>query len=216
MNTMWENARRVRRTKVTAAVVATVLAAGLAATAAALPARAADAGSAAAVATTASQPLLREGSRGAAVQHWQATLNKLADKGMPAQPKIAADGIFGPKTKAATVAFQKWAHITADGIVGPQTRAVAATALSSTALDPNPHLKPVLRQGSVGAAVQDWQATLNKLAAASKPGQAAIPADGIFGPKTKTATVAFQKWAHITADGIVGMQTYTAAAQALG
>ncbi len=39
--------------------------------------------------------------------------------------------------------------------------------------------------------------------------------DGIFGPKTKAATQAFQRWAHIGADGIVGVNTY-AAAQALG
>jgi peptidoglycan hydrolase-like protein with peptidoglycan-binding domain len=135
---------------------------------------------------------------------------------MPSQPKIAADGIFGPKTKAATQAFQRWAHITADGIVGSQTRAVAATALSSASLDPNPHLKPVLREGSRGAAVTEWQSTLNKLAAAGKPSQPKIAADGIFGPKTKAATQAFQRWAHITADGIVGVQTYTAAAKALG
>jgi peptidoglycan hydrolase-like protein with peptidoglycan-binding domain len=79
-------------------------------------------------AATASQPLLREGSRGAAVQNWQATLNKLAGKGMPGQAKIARDGIFGPKTKAATQAFQRWAHITADGIVG-DTYTAAAKAL---------------------------------------------------------------------------------------
>jgi peptidoglycan hydrolase-like protein with peptidoglycan-binding domain len=77
----------------------------------------------------AAQPLLREGSRGAAVRDWRATLNKLADKGMPAQAKVAVDGIFGPKTKAATQAFQRWAHITADRIVGPDTYAAVAKAL---------------------------------------------------------------------------------------
>ena len=77
---------------------------------------------------------LREGSRGTEVRNWQATLNRLADVGMPSQPKIAVDGIFGPRTKTATRIFQRWAHITADGIVGPKTRAMAATTLSSAAL----------------------------------------------------------------------------------
>jgi peptidoglycan hydrolase-like protein with peptidoglycan-binding domain len=77
---------------------------------------------------------LREGSRGTEVRNWQAILNRLADAGMPSQPKIAVDGIFGPKTNTATHIFQRWVHITADGIVGPKTRAMAATTLSSAAL----------------------------------------------------------------------------------
>jgi peptidoglycan hydrolase-like protein with peptidoglycan-binding domain len=32
-----------------------------------------------------------------------------------------ADGIFGPKTKAAVIAFQKKHGLTADGIIGPKT-----------------------------------------------------------------------------------------------
>lgn len=84
---------------------------------------------AATAAATAQQPLLREGSRGAAVSDWQATLNKLAAKGMPKQGTIAADGIFGSRTKAATLAFQRWAHIPVDGIVGVQTYTAAAQAL---------------------------------------------------------------------------------------
>lgn len=77
---------------------------------------------------------LREGSRGTEVRNWQATLNRLADAGMPSQPKIAVDGLFGPRTKTATHIFQRWVHITADGIVGPKTRAMAATTFSSAAL----------------------------------------------------------------------------------
>jgi peptidoglycan hydrolase-like protein with peptidoglycan-binding domain len=105
-----------------------MLAGGLA-TAAAAPARAGTAAEATTAAAAVDQPVLREGSRGAAVQDWQATLNKLTAKGMPSQATIAADGIFGPKTKAATQAFQRWAHITADGIVGVQTYTAAAKAL---------------------------------------------------------------------------------------
>ena len=73
--------------------------------------------------------VLHEGSRGTTVRDWQATISKLADAGKPSQPKVATDGIFGPKTKAVTQAFQRWAHITADGIVGVQTYIAAAKPL---------------------------------------------------------------------------------------
>jgi len=208
------SARR-RRLVTAAAAGTTALLLGGIVVATAGPARAATADPVT-VAAASAQQLLREGSRGAAVSDWQETLNKLAAKGTPAQGKVAVDGIFGPKTKAATQTFQRWAGVAVDGIVGPQTRAAAAVALSSAALDPNSHLKPVLHEGSRGTAVSDWQATLNKLAEAGKPGQAKIAVDGIFGAKTKAATQAFQQWAHITVDGIVGVNTYTAAAQALG
>jgi len=98
--------------------------AGGIATAGITPTRAATGEPVMAVTTAAtSQPLLREGSRGAAVSDWQNTLNRLAAKGTPAQTKIAVDGVFGPKTKAATQAFQRWAHVASDGIVrGPAAR----------------------------------------------------------------------------------------------
>lgn len=42
-------------------------------------------------------------------------------KNIQAKLKLPVDGIFGPKTKAAVVAFQKKHKLVADGIVGPQT-----------------------------------------------------------------------------------------------
>lgn len=42
------------------------------------------------------------------------------------------DGIYGPKTKAAVIAFQKKNGLVADGIVGPKTAAAIGITLSST------------------------------------------------------------------------------------
>lgn len=58
---------------------------------------------------TARQPTLRQGMRGNNV--------KLVQQKVGAK----ADGIFGPATKAAVVAFQVQHHLTPDGIVGPKT-----------------------------------------------------------------------------------------------
>ncbi|MDY7231808.1 peptidoglycan-binding protein [Hyalangium rubrum] len=60
-------------------------------------------------------PTLREGSKGPAVTDLQ---NKLKAAGFNPGP---VDGAFGPKTKAAVVAFQRAQGISTDGVVGPQT-----------------------------------------------------------------------------------------------
>jgi murein DD-endopeptidase MepM/ murein hydrolase activator NlpD len=57
----------------------------------------------------ASQPTLKLESKGASVKLLQKKLN------------LAADGDFGPKTKAAVIAFQKKNGLTADGVVGSKT-----------------------------------------------------------------------------------------------
>jgi hypothetical protein len=57
---------------------------------------------------------LRQGSQGEDVRTVQQRLNGLGSK-------LEVDGIFGPATHQAVVAFQKKAGLAADGIVGPQT-----------------------------------------------------------------------------------------------
>lgn len=44
----------------------------------------------------------------------------------------AVDGIYGPKTKAAVISFQKKNGLTADGIVGKKTAAAMGISLGST------------------------------------------------------------------------------------
>ena len=58
--------------------------------------------------------MLQQGATGSDVRALQAEL------------KVSADGIFGPNTKAAVVAFQRSKGLTADGIVGPRTAAALA------------------------------------------------------------------------------------------
>jgi murein DD-endopeptidase MepM/ murein hydrolase activator NlpD len=60
--------------------------------------------------------LLAVGSQGKSVSHLQRLLTK---KGFEPGP---IDGIFGPKTRAAVVSFQRRKGLTADGIVGPITK----------------------------------------------------------------------------------------------
>ena len=64
---------------------------------------------------TGTKPMVYRGSRGDAVRKLQELLNK---KGFDCG---AVDGIFGSKTYAAVVAFQKANGLAADGIVGPLT-----------------------------------------------------------------------------------------------
>lgn len=63
---------------------------------------------------------LTEGARGAKVQQMQEQLNVISDA-YPALPKIAADGIFGPATKAAVKKFQSIFGLPVTGTVDYRT-----------------------------------------------------------------------------------------------
>jgi peptidoglycan hydrolase-like protein with peptidoglycan-binding domain len=124
--------------------------------------------------------LLRFGSRGPAVAEIQRALG------------IDADGIFGPRTRAAVRSFQKRHGLVVDGIVGPQTRGALARERSGS------RSGSLLRKGSRGPAVAALQRALG------------IPADGIFGPQTRSAVRQFQARRGLMVDGIVGPQTLAA------
>ena len=142
------------------------------------------------------------GSTGPAVVEWQKILG------------VAADGKFGPQTKAATIAWQTKNKLKADGIVGPATWTAALIQVVTTSppipgssvpvsQPPPPSTSPIIastmptiREGSTGAAVKTWQSFLG------------IPVDGQFGPQTKAATIAFQTKNGLVSDGIVGPKTW--------
>jgi cell wall-associated NlpC family hydrolase len=126
-----------------------------------------------------SSGLLRVGSRGPEVSRIQSQLG------------IAADGVFGPATKAAVIAFQQRNGLLVDGIVGPQTRgALGGGSTTSSSSDSGP--KP---SRSVTIAVQQ---------------KLGLSADGVYGPQSRAAVKAFQARNGLEVDGVVGPATMAA------
>ena len=160
------------------------------------------------VATAASTRLLVVGDHGSDVRAWQQDIDRVAGK-IPGVPHLATDGVYGPRTAAATRAFQRYAHLSQDGVVGPKTRSAMTTALHGS---PTPVAQPILRRGDHGPAVRVWQSDLDNLstAAGRGGGLGMVVVDGSFGPATEGLTVALQKREHIAPDGIVGPNTRAA------
>jgi peptidoglycan hydrolase-like protein with peptidoglycan-binding domain len=76
-------------------------------------------------------PTLQQGSAGPVV----ASLQRVLANGAPGQwgtSPGAADGDFGPRTRASVEAFQRWGHVTVDGVVGDQTWSVSLHAAGAT------------------------------------------------------------------------------------
>ena len=153
------------------------------------------------VVTTVTMPLIKKGNRGDNVTTLQASLNALGYN------CGAVDGIFGKKTYAAVVAFQKAAGISVDGIVGPETwgkLGVVETASSAAVMPTVSSNMPLVVSGSTGDAVRALQKRLNAL------GYNCGAVDGIFGKKTLAAVKAYQTAKGLTVDGKVGSQTWSA------
>ena len=137
------------------------------------------------------QPTVREGDTGNAVRRVQRAIRRTPNL------TLVVDGIFGPATKAAVIAFQQAEGLAADGIVGP---------LTWNAL-PDGGPMPTLQQGSSGEVVKRLQTVLTN--GASQWGTGPGPIDGDFGPLTKASVQAFQGWGHVAQDGIVGDRTWS-------
>src|SRR5699024_3128610 len=75
---------------------------------------------------------------------------------------------------------------------------------SSTSTPPSSSKCPTLRMGSQGSDVRRLQRLLRE--EGFNPGSI----DGIFGPQTQRAVIAFQRSENLTPDGIVGVNTWTA------
>lgn len=133
--------------------------------------------------TTTSTSLLRAGSHGASVAAVQRALG------------IAADGVFGPATKAAVVRYQSAHGLEVDGIVGPITSGALGLGGASAG---------TTRSGEVSGHKPSHAVTM---AIQRKLG---LTVDGGYGPITRAAVTRFQAAHGLAADGIVGPQTLAA------
>ncbi|MCY0885286.1 MAG: peptidoglycan-binding protein [Firmicutes bacterium] len=166
-------------------------------------------GSSASPAYEAPAGIYREGDTGAEVRVIQTLLNEHG-------AHLAVDGDFGPLTRAAVEAFQAAQHITVDGIVGPVTMARLQDAPTSNAAalpvqaSPPAYPSGYLHEGDQGPQVAQIQSDLARL------GYYHGAIDGVFGPETDAAVVAFQQAVGLPAHGLVGSLTENALARALG
>ena len=173
-----------------------------------------------AIAQASNRPILRLGSNGSAVSEIQAILMLLDYFEGP------VDGRFQAPTETAVQAFQADVGLNDDGIVGPATweklfpspsteftppEVPAETVATDEATEEDaadaPIELPTLRQGMTGPAVTRVQETLRSR------GFYNDAIDGIFGPATEDAVMAFQQSVQLAADGIVGPATWQALLQ---
>ena len=141
-------------------------------------------------------PLLRAGAQGEAVRELQKLLRAAGiDPG--------ESGAFDAATEVAVRAFQKRRRLRVDGICGPETWGALEESGHSLGGRLLCRRSPMMR----GDDVVELQTRLNAL------GFDAGRADGIFGPQTEAALVAFQRDAAVTVDRICGPETIAALAR---
>jgi peptidoglycan hydrolase-like protein with peptidoglycan-binding domain len=137
-------------------------------------------------------PLLRQGPNST----WPRVAIRSAQYLLRARgASISVDGVFGARTKAAVVAFQRSRGLVANGVIGQQTwRSLIIT----------------VRLGSRGDAVRAVQDQINFRNL--KDGHS-VNVDGIFGPATRRFVIGFQQGLAFdnpgfVVDGIVGPRTW--------
>ncbi len=160
----------------------------------AAPAAAASVHVSATLSTTLGWPVLRQGTNA----QWPLVTVRSLQYLLDAHgATLAVDGVFGPRTNGAVVAFQRAHGLSADGVVGAATwKALIVTVR-------------VCSRGDAVRAVQD-QANFRNL----KNGRS-LTVDGVFGPRTRAWVVGFQQAMQtmvpgFLVDGIVGPQTWAA------
>ena len=132
------------------------------------------------LATADADAYLKKGMRGKSVKKLQRNLSR-------AGFHTAADGVFGPGTKATLMRWERWRGRRVDGVATRRDRrALRRSARFGTR---------VLRQGMRGRDVRGLQWHLNRRGAS-------LTRDGAFGPMTRAAVVTWEARAGRHADGV--------------
>ena len=160
------------------------------------------------------------GSRGRSVALIQTALNRISQN-FPAIPKLSVDGIFGSGTERSVRIFQQAFGLTDDGIVGRQTwyavERVYAGVLRLSELrsqglryeDLGWEFPEPLRVGDRGNKVGQLQYMLAVVGQFVQE-VPVISADGIFGPLTRDAVIAFQRYEGFPTTGEADDRTWDA------
>ena len=162
---------------------------------------------------------LRRGSSGPSVVVVQVELNRISQN-YPAIPKLAnVDGIFGSRTEASVRKFQEIFDLAPDGIVGKATwyalvrLYTAVTRLSELRSQGqqfysiNWEYPDPIQEGDTGDKVRHLQYMLNVLSAYIQ-NIPPVTIDGLFGPATRDAVVAAQRWLGLPETGQVDDRTW--------
>ncbi len=164
---------------------------------------------------------LRLGTSLNEVRTLQLRLNRISAN-YPAIPKVTVNGIFDQDTENAVRAFQRIFQLTEDGIVGKETwyriQYVFASVkrlaeLNSEGLsleDISLQYTEQLSEGMTGTPVRVLQYLLAVVGAYYPEVPYLSNIDGVFGPQTRDAVIAFQRLRGLTPDGIVGRETWNA------
>jgi murein L,D-transpeptidase YcbB/YkuD len=97
-------------------------------------------------------------------------------------------------------------------LAGSAVASTSAQASATSSAVVQTSSEPLLREGSRGPAVRDWQRVLDRAVVAGVVEARRVPADGVFGPLTRTVTMALQARAGLRQDGVVGQRTRDAVA----
>ena len=149
----------------------------------------------------------------------QVELNRISQN-YPAIPKIpSVDGIFGVQTENALIAFQRIFNLDPDGVVGPATwyalvRLYTAVNSLSELRSQGQQFYTIawngsrpIQEGDRGIRVEHLQYMLSVIGAFIS----AIPkiaVDGIFGPATRNAVLAAQRYFGLPQTGTVDLATW--------
>ncbi|MBQ1410571.1 MAG: peptidoglycan-binding protein [Oscillospiraceae bacterium] len=163
---------------------------------------------------------LRVGSRGRSVALVQTALNRISQN-FPAIPKLSVDGIYGSATERSVRVFQQAFGLVDDGIVGRQTwyavervytGVLRLSELRSQGLryeDLGWEFPEPLRVGDRGDKVGQLQYMLAVVGQFVQE-VPVISVDGVFGPLTRDAVLAFQRYEGFPVTGEADDRTWDA------